>query len=301
MNVDKQSGAIRRLIYLLLALLVLLGIAAASGVFSDNVSTLDAPVVNVAIDDIESVDVTADGQTMQFVRSGERWRMIAPIEFGADQGRVNGLVRSLASLNFGSLVTENPDRYDVYGIGDSTGAQVELGWKGESATFWIGGKLASQRGDYIRVGNDRRVFKLDTRVSLPQPLESWRDKQVTAADTRSVNSIRIDRDGESYALNRGEGWTFSDGTAADSMKVANLVNYYANFRADTFLDAVSADSIRSNASRRVQLISPAGEIDVFFVPISGDNVAVAKGDSDAVYRIRQSRLTLMVPEKSSLE
>jgi hypothetical protein len=282
-------------------LVILLAVAALAGVFSSDVSTLKTPTIDIEAADVTSLSVSVGGDVVAFERVGDSWRMTAPINFPADQNRVDGLLRSLESTEVGSLVTENPDRYSVYGITDSAAAFVRLTFAAGEEELRLGGKTPAQRGDYIRLGSDKRVFKLAPRVSIAQGADLWRDKQILPSEARRSTFISVTRPDEAYGLDGNDGWRFDDGSLADSVKVAQFVGRYGNLRADSFLDSLDAGTVRSEADYIVALRDSDVSFDVFFRPFDNEYVAVARSDAEAVYRIPASRLATLVPERSALQ
>lgn len=297
---DQAAGS-RRLLILFGMLILLIAIAALAGVFSSDISTIEPPTVAVNSEDVATISIRADGQTIAFARDGESWVMTDPVSFPAERNRVDGLLRSLASVELGALVTENRDRHDVYFVGDSTGLAISLTTKtGRSSTYYLGGKAVGQRGDYLRVSGDPRVFKLASRVFVASDPELWRDKQIVPAAAGSAQTVAVRRPEASYSLSSDGGWSFDDGGAADSAKVAQFISRYANLRADAFLDSLDAEAVRANASYEVTLATPGGTFEVFFQTLDDDQVAVATGAMDTVYRTRFARIATLVPERKEL-
>ena len=300
---ENQSAGSRRLMVLFGMLILLIAIASLSGVFSSDVSTIEPPTIAINSDDVATISMRADGQKIEIARDGESWVLTEPIPFPADQNRVDGLLRSLASVELGALVTESSDRHDVYFIGDSSGLAISLTSKsGDSSTYYLGGKAVGQRGDYLRLSGDPRVFKLAQRVFVASDPELWRDKQIVPAAAGTAKTVAVRSPEASYSLSSDRGWSFDDGGAADSVKVDQFVSRYANLRADAFLDSLDASAVRADASYQVTLATLGGAaFDVFFQPLDDEEVAVATGAMDAVYRIRFARLPTLVPERAELE
>ena len=91
---------------------------------------------------------------------------------------------------------------------------------------------------YGRLPDEDEVYLIegDLRVHVARRLDDWRNKEVVAIDTSRAVRLEVERDGEEYALVRGDSvWTFEDGGEADALQVRNILSEFSSMIASGFV------------------------------------------------------------------
>src|SRR5215831_6137162 len=147
----------------------------------------DKAVVKFDRDKVTGVEVTSDGKTLDFVKSGSDWRMTKPVDARADLSAVEGLIGRLESAQMKSIIPGEPSSADLkkYGLDKpSVSASVHLG--SARATLLLGGK--SDSGVYARDGSRPDVMTVDNSIAddLKKSADDYRKKDVF--DFRAFNA-----------------------------------------------------------------------------------------------------------------
>lgn len=143
--------------------------------------------------------------------------------FRADSSLVARLKANVAELRVADLAGRNPDNFPLLGLGADSAWQVTLHGKRDSVKVLVGGPGALQPSVYMRLPDDSTAWDvatgLLTTISLVQ--NDWRDRAILRVDTTRVNTVVIERDGQSFAMVRGDsawrGRPGPVGTATDSI------------------------------------------------------------------------------------
>ena len=246
------SKQLLRLAAVLALVLVLWGaVALASRRGSDDRSII--PQLDTS--KIDTVAITAPGDTAVLVRTGDKkipWRVNG---HPADTQVVKELLTGLADPNARSeLVAQNPGSHGRLQVTDDSGKRVRVVEEGRTHLTLVAGKPATGgEGVYVRRAGEPAVYVIggDLARAITRRGDEWRNHMISGVLPDSVGSIEIRRGSRSYMLRRkGTGWVFATGAAADSAAVAGLLGSYREIRADGFGTKTQLDSLRFAKPRR---------------------------------------------------
>jgi hypothetical protein len=207
----------------------------------------DKAVVKFDRDKVTGVEVTSDGKTLDFVKSGSDWRMTKPLDARADLSAVEGLIGRLESAQMKSIIPGESSSADLkkYGLDKpSLSASVHLG--SARATLLLGGK--SDSGVYARDGSRPDVMTVDNSIAddLKKSADDYRKKDVF--DFRAFNATKVEltRNNQTVVFERVKGQGDSPDKwrrvspnpgDVDTRKVETLLAGLADMRATSFADA----------------------------------------------------------------
>ena len=201
----------------------------------------------------------ADGAALEIVRfeaDAADPIEIAAAESGGEAWVVNGLPadsagaarlwQALADMEVGDLVARNPTNHERMGIADGSATRMTVSGEGFEDTIILGDAGPRFGTTYARVPGEDEVYLLlaDLSSHASRGLDAWRSKRMVAVDTASVGRIEVERDGEIYALARGDSaWTFSDGAEIDDLALRNILSELRDLQGTGFLqpgDSIAA-------------------------------------------------------------
>jgi hypothetical protein len=143
-------------------------------------------------DSVQRVELAraSDDAPLVFERSEGRWRIVAPLQEGADQRRVNDLVSRLANLQYTQSI-EGADP-EPFGLGASPVAIVRFsGENMEAREVHVGHAAPVGYATYLRVGREGPIRavngKLDTEFT--RPLDDYRDHSVWSFTESEVDRV----------------------------------------------------------------------------------------------------------------
>ena len=279
-------------------LVVLLGIAWLAGVFERNPSNIRVPELNLPTDEVTQITIVLPDTDLLLEKQGTQWFVREPVNMPADSVTVARILNELGDLSLTARVTSNPDRYQVYGI-DSTASTVTLTWPDGFEEIVISRQGRDYTSIYVRLGEDPNVYSTDSRVTVNQDPERWRDRMVVNTDNSPVTSATVFRQGSSYEVSMIDGAWMIDDQPADSMQVANWLRRFAPLNADGFIDDLPPQ-ILTDASYRVNLSTSLNTTVSIQAMPAESAVALTSGGSQFTYRVLESRLDQLFPNPESL-
>jgi hypothetical protein len=200
--------------------------------------------------------------TIVLERSGEAWRVTAPLRTPASADKVAALLANLCDLHLWKRLDPGVSFYDQYDLSDAKALHVvaQTGMKATRRTvvdFFAG--RSSLQGQLVRLPGTPGMFAMVNEGAhgyqgflYTRDLRSWRDPSVLSFDEAQVDSVEIANGHGLFAFTRqGAGWagTFAprrrDGAvgrprprwiAFDGTRVDELLRAYHALAADDFGD-----------------------------------------------------------------
>lgn len=202
-------------------------------------ATQDAskPVFSVQAQDISSLSISypADrkSQAILLERRSGAWQITQPIQTGADDPSVQGIVQQLATTRVSQTEPGTPDRLKVYGLDTPVVALEFQMQNGAKHNLKLGKKDFTGVSVYAIADNARDVVLLPESllVSVDKPLQEMRDRAVLHINAVEFNSFDLkNSSGEIDAAKGQNGWQFSKpaSTPGDEEAITTLLSGVAN-------------------------------------------------------------------------
>ena len=296
----------RQLVWLLGALIVLLGIAFLAGTFNSEISTIDVPRLGIPAEDLESIEIVLnDSTTLNLTRSETGWRLTSPVQARADSLTMARFTENMDEMAFETIVSNNEERHPTYGVGEGA-KRVTASWGNSSKTFYVGNTGPDFQSFYVRQENDPRVYLTKGRLNMPDNIDTWRDKQVLNLPRFGINRVVVTGPDESFeATANGFAWQIKidddDAVSADSASVAQWLNRFSPLRATGFIDDKPAAEVKSEATHQLHFTAPGGSTQTLWLLVVEDDLAATVNGNNVTYRLSSSMLDSYVPEASTLE
>ena len=156
----------------------------------------------------------------------------------ADSGFVARFLSELEGAEVGDIFSTNSANHSRMGVSADSAVVVVIEAAGSTDTLFLGSPGPGFGAVFARIpGEDEvRLVSGDLRSPARRTLDQWRSKRILALDTASIQSIEVERDGESFELVRSDaGWSV-DGESADSATVALLLGELRSLQASSFAE-----------------------------------------------------------------
>ncbi|MBO6574535.1 MAG: DUF4340 domain-containing protein [Rhodothermales bacterium] len=281
------------------ALVVLLGAAWMLDVFDSEPTTIRVPEVEIPKEEVSEVTVQTDDWTASLTRQAGRWQLTEPVEALADSNTVNRLLNTLEGLELQTIVSTNPDRHERYGVDQASAQYLTVRWKDQEQVIVVAEQGPDFSSSYVRLAEDPIVYA-SSRITVPSTLDQLRDKVFVDVAGESVSAASVQGPEFRYSLERGgdSGWSFGDGSTADSIQVANWLRRFNPLRLDGFEDGLTADSL--TVTHTVTLETAAGPVSLYFEQGDSDMRAWRNG-GPGVMRAFGTRLNSLVQTADALQ
>jgi hypothetical protein len=250
---------------------------------------------------VEAVTVRRGGDTIVLERSGSRWAVNG---YPADSGSVARLTIALDEAEIGDLVATNPANHARMGVAVDSATEVELTADGASRTLLVGDAGRQFGTAYVRLPDQDEVYLLvgDLRTHVVRELDAWRNRTMVAIDTAAVTRVEVERDGDAYALVRGDStWTFEGGGDVAPAALSGVLSELGRLVATGFL--AEGDSIAGlEQAAATRAYDAAGTVLAEITLGSGEGDRWARTASDEyVYRVSSFRANRVAPTREEAE
>jgi len=266
-------------------------------------------VVEIASDQVASIDIDAGGDAIQAVRLDDDWRLLQPLQDVADRDHLQALVSDLNSMRIEEFLDEVADPAElgldapafevlvVRADGDRP-FQLALGNTREANGVT---EVACRRGDGEFFWASDRVT---TRLSKAPVL--WRSKKVAPFETWDAESLLLTRGSSAADLNRSDGtWQFADGAEADLTSVQERLRKLSDLEATDYdlLNPPTAELGRVEIGMEADggAAVPLTLTFTFFEPLAeGGRAAVKVSGREIVMGVELSDVEAIVGDLESL-
>jgi hypothetical protein len=206
------------------------------------------PAFTLQADDISSLTISypADpkSQPIHFEKQNGTWQITAPLQTGADDPSLQGILQQLASVRVAQTEPGTPDRLKVFGL-DTPAVALDFQMKnGAKHSLRLGKKDFTGVSVYAIVDNAKDVALLPESllVSADKPLQDLRDHSVLHFVTDEVKSFGIkNSSGELAVAKDHDVWMFTKPSAVpgDGDAINALLSAVANARTSTIVSETS--------------------------------------------------------------
>jgi hypothetical protein len=200
------------------------------------------PAFTLQADDISSLTISypADpkSQPIHFEKQNGAWQITQPIQTGADDASLQGILQQLTSARVAQTEPGTPDRLKVFGL-DTPALTLDFQTlNGAKHSLRLGKKDFTGVSVYAIVDSAKDVALLPESllVSADKPLQDLRDHSVLHFVTAEVNSFDLkNASGELAAAKDHDAWKFTKPNSApgDGDAINSLLSAVSNARMTT--------------------------------------------------------------------
>jgi hypothetical protein len=205
-------------------------------------TTKPAFTLHTEADDFSSLLISypADpkSQAIHFEKQNGAWQITQPLQTGADDPSLQGIVQQLASARVAQTEPGTPDRLKVFGL-DPPDVVLDFQMKsGAKHSLRLGKKDFTGVSVYAIVDNAKDVVLLPESllVSADKPLQDLRDHSVLHLTANAANSFDLkNASGELAAAKDRDAWKFTEPASVpgDADAINSLLSAVANARMTT--------------------------------------------------------------------
>jgi hypothetical protein len=208
------------------------------------------PAFALQADDISSLTISypADpkSQSIHFEKQNGAWQITSPLQTGADDPSLQGILQQLASDRVAQSEPGTPDRLKVFGL-DTPDVALDFQTKnGTKHSLRLGKKDFTGASVYAIVDDAKDVALLPESllVSADKPLQDLRDHSVLHLVTQDVKSFDLkNSSGELEAAKDHDVWKFTKPAVApgDANAINALLSTVANARITAIVSETAAN------------------------------------------------------------
>ena len=182
----------------LFILVVLIGIFFLNKNSQSKLESTSEPIFTVDPEDIFKFLIQHGGEAIELARVDTLWRISGNDTLEIKSRSIDNLFDKVLKVNKGTIISENPEKYEKYSVDDSIGTHLAvIDSKGETIGYFVFGRSKSDYSrSYVRVGNDPKVYLADQNVTymLSTRATYWGEKPkedapplpIVPADTTTI-------------------------------------------------------------------------------------------------------------------
>lgn len=210
---------------LIITFLALVALFAGSKLFHSPAreSNIDATALVVDTAGITSIALHAgqDSGEIRLQKEGSLWTVSHNGKrVHAQAADVNSLLTALAGLKPQRIVSRKPEKWDQYGVGDTTAVRVVINNStGDKRDLFVGEE--SSGNTYVRSDEGAEVFVVNDNLRMKTNLEfnDWRDPAVLRLQNERITKITFEYPADTgYVVEKKGSWMIG-GRKADSAAV----------------------------------------------------------------------------------
>lgn len=227
------------------------------------------PAFSVKAEDITSITLShpanGDSPSIQMVKENGAWKIVKPVETGADQPSVNGIADGLAAALVSGTEPGTPDRLKAFGL-DPGSISIEFEAKGGAKhALLLGDKDFTGESVYGLADAGKTVDLLPQTllVSADKSLMDLRDRSVLRVESESLSGFELkNASGDIAATKESSGWALTKpaNKPADTDTVSQLVASVSTAKMESVANETSENPGKYElASPAITLITTDGQ------------------------------------------
>jgi hypothetical protein len=197
-------------------------------------------------DDVSEVTLTYPDKQIVVKKTGAGWRLLKPIEAGADQAAVQNLVRAVADADVKRTLEGDAKSLDVYGL-DKPQSIVTLTLSNGKAlpSIRVGKAAPVGFSAYVQLegSTEVRIVPSVFETGMKREVKDLRDKTILDFQEADVKTIEVTTPESTIELARGsEGWKIEKPRPlkAETSEVNAFLSALRAARAEDFVDEPGA-------------------------------------------------------------
>ncbi|MEY4637096.1 MAG: hypothetical protein RJA55_2894 [Acidobacteriota bacterium] len=216
-------------------------------------------VYALAVDAVNEVKLTYNGETSLLRKSETGWKMIEPVETDADAAEAASLGQALANLELVRVVEENATDLAKYNLATPPIA-VEFKAGSVTGTLALGDKNATQGEMYAMKNGDKKVFLVSSfqETNFNRTPFDLRDKKILKFDREKADAVTLAREGKTMTLAReGSEWTVGGPvpSRSDYSAIEGLLTRLASSNMSKLVDSEGKDLAKYGLDKPVMTIT----------------------------------------------
>ena len=151
----------------LVILAVFVGIYFLSQNSQSKLESASQAIFNDNPEDIFKFLIQSGEEAIELARVDTFWRISGNDTLEVKSRSMDNLFDKVLKVNKGTIISENPEKYNKYSVDDSTGTHLAvINSRGETVGYYVFGRSKSDYSrSYIRVGGDPKVYLADQNVT----------------------------------------------------------------------------------------------------------------------------------------
>jgi hypothetical protein len=182
------------------------------------------PIPKLAAGSFDGLAVTKGGSTTTLKKEGDKYKVVSPVQFPADENVAKQAFEAIEKLEFGDIVSDQKAKHAEFEVDDAKGVKVAVKKGDQVVTDFIIGKSVGGNTLVRLPGKDETWTGLGSfRYNFDRDATNWRDKTITKFTQSDVEKIEVKGKGGARVVVKNDGgdkWSVVEST----LRIAKLDN-----------------------------------------------------------------------------
>jgi hypothetical protein len=160
-------------------------------------------VSGVNVDEIDSIAVKADKDTLTFKRQADGFVVVNKDGYPAETKKINELMTDCLGIEVSQMVTDNPVNHQDLGVTEDKAKTVVTFIKPDASVLLeiiIGNTKENGQGTYIRLASSNKVYESTDIPFVDTDAANYVKKQLTALIRRDIEEVSFSSPNGKYVL-----------------------------------------------------------------------------------------------------
>jgi hypothetical protein len=274
----------------------------------ESASDRERPLQKLDAAQLDTLVVTRGGATTTIKKEGDKYKVIAPVAYPADEAAAKAGFDVVANLELTDLVSQNKAKHAEFELEDGKAIHVVAKSEkngGKVLADLLVGKFVSN-GTMVRLAGKDDVWKANSglRVGVDKGPADWRDKAVISFPFADAETVTVKaKDGMAVAKKAGKGPAGEDKfelvssvpkiDKLDNSVPTGILNAMASLKATDFADGVTPAQAGLDAPSLTVVVGLKGGKNATLLignTKGEDDYYVKNADAPQVYTIKKGTL-----------
>ena len=189
---------------------------------------------------IVRIDIEAEHMRIRLERVRIGWRITEPVSYNVENTAINNLLEALNRFRLSGLVSTNPQKQNLYGVGEEGTLLTLTHEDGKRFSIVVGKYDSVANQTFVRFPMSDSVYLADgiQLVFLSKDLRYWREKVIVALNPDEIKSISLRRGTESANIQRKDNRWLTEGRTIPDDIINSVLRLLSPLYTEDFVDTM---------------------------------------------------------------
>jgi hypothetical protein len=145
-------------------------------------------ILTKSLDNVAKIEIIKDNKTILLQKDNDKWLVASENNTEANQEYINKLLTALKNSGFGTIISQNPEKFITFELGDGMGTKIKLSDSQNNVLLELQvGKMGPAYTQcYVKLPNSANVLLINQNLLLSVTPTTW----VKPAETTNINSAK---------------------------------------------------------------------------------------------------------------
>jgi hypothetical protein len=272
---------VKKIAYLVIALIVLLGIYFFAG-REPVVSTKNRPLIEADSASITQIDIHSAKGDVTLIKQGDGWKISGDKTYPVNEKMLGGALGKFSQMSKKALISKRPEKLAELEVDEGAGVKVTVHTGDKSSVIILGKAGPTMQTCYARLDGSDEVWEIsgNHRATFDRKRDDWRDKTINSYELADFQKYVLTSPEQSYTLELQDStWHVRAGATefvADSKIVERLSRMMSRINTVEFADTLGANAFDRPDFEVVATLKSGETVDLKLVKMNEEKYFLRK-------------------------